>query len=91
MGMIERTTRAQRDALAYRIWVYATDREWNVSVKDLAELTGESWQRCMGVCRAKGWLSRMRRDSPQVETTGNVGPGMTVGAAGFDDAGWAQW
>lgn len=58
-----RTIRNQ--ALAYRNWAYATPREWNVSVIDIAEHLSTdddqvTQQRATNICRSKGWLPRLR-------------------------------
>ena len=48
------------EALAYRIWAYASPLGWDCTVKDIAEELGESWQRVNRVCQLKGWQGRMR-------------------------------
>lgn len=48
-------------AIAYRIWVYASAREWNCSAAEIAEGIGESWKRVNMICRNKGWSSRLRK------------------------------
>ncbi len=50
-------------ALAYRIWAYATPREWDVSVKEVAEALGVSWQHVNLICAKRGWNARMRKDT----------------------------
>lgn len=51
------------EALAFRIWAYASPLGWDCTVKDIAEELGEGWQRVMNICRHRGWLGRMRHES----------------------------
>jgi len=53
------------EALAYRIWWHAQAAGWDLTLYDLAELTGESWHRVRAVCQRKNWLSRLRVQTPQ--------------------------
>lgn len=52
------------EALAYRIWAYASPLGWDCTVKDIADELGESWQRVMSICRHRGWIGRLRHESP---------------------------
>lgn len=60
--MTSRSPKAE--AAAYRIWCYAEPRGWNVSVTEIAEALDESPKRVGSICNHRGWLSRMRRDTP---------------------------
>lgn len=56
--MTLRTPRTMR--LAFQIWAYATPREWNVTIAELAEELRESPHAVRAVLQHKGWLSRVR-------------------------------
>ena len=67
--MTLRTPRTMR--LAFQIWAYATPREWNVTITELAEELRDSPYTVRAVLQHKGWLSRIRytgstigRDNP---------------------------
>ena len=47
-------------ALAFRIWQYASAREWDVLASEVAEALGESTHRVAKVCAVRGWSKRMR-------------------------------
>lgn len=51
------------EALAYRIWAFCEPLGWNVSVKDIAEEMGCSWQRARTICQHRRWLNRLRKDA----------------------------
>lgn len=52
------------EALAYRIWAYATPLGWDCSVKEIAEALGDvSWETVRTVMQHKKWLSRVRHDA----------------------------
>jgi hypothetical protein len=53
-------THPRTEALAYRIWAYATPREWNVTGKDIAEVLGIPYWAVGTVLQAKGWHDRTR-------------------------------
>ena len=49
--------------LRFRIWQYASPREWNVTIAEIAEALGESPHR-VGVCvQQAGWSARIRATS----------------------------
>ena len=50
------------DALAFRIYGYAAPREWNVSMREVADALDVSVHRVSGVCVApnRRWDQRMR-------------------------------
>ena len=48
------------EALAFRIWQYATPREWNVTLAEIADHLDESIDRVRGVVVAKKWFGRVR-------------------------------
>ena len=47
-------------ALAFRIWQYASAREWDVLASEVAEALGEPTHRVAKVCADRGWIKRMR-------------------------------
>jgi len=53
-------THPRTEALAYRIWAYATPREWNVTGKDIAEALGVTYQLVAAILQVKGWVNRTR-------------------------------
>lgn len=59
------------EALAFMIWQYADPREWDVSVKEVAEALGVSWQHVNLICGNRGWNARMRRDTTDYCPTNN--------------------
>jgi predicted transcriptional regulator len=61
------TTSPKAHALLYRIWAFAKEREWNVTVTEIAEALGESWQRVRKVMQDADWLNRVRKASPAPE------------------------
>ena len=52
------TPRTMRIAAA--IHHYASQREWNMTLQELAEATGEKIGVVRGVVQSKGWMSRLR-------------------------------
>jgi hypothetical protein len=50
----------RREALAFRIWQFASAREWNVTSAEIAEALGESTDKVRAVAAARGWAQRMR-------------------------------
>jgi hypothetical protein len=77
-------------ALAYRIWAYATPKEWDCTIPELAEHFNVHPSTITQIARHKGWLNRLRRvtnsssiDSPFNRTYQT--PGRGVVDSGFDD------
>jgi len=64
-------------ALAFRIWQYASAREWDVLASEVGEALGEPTRRVAAVCRGKGWNERMRG------TQDDWNAGTNNGSAGF--------
>lgn len=50
--------------LAYRIWAIATPRGWDLTLRELADELGESFDRVRSICMHKGWSGRLRVASP---------------------------
>lgn len=48
-----RNVRAER--VAYQIWGLLQRTGGDCTLEDMAQVTGESWQRCRAVCEAHGW------------------------------------
>lgn len=57
--MTPRKFNPKTEALAFRIWQAARARDWQVTVKELADELGENWQRIVSVLRGKGWATRL--------------------------------
>jgi hypothetical protein len=77
-------------ALAYRIWAYATPREWDCTYTELAEHFRVHPSTIVQIAKAKGWLHRIRRSAPgsTVDSPFNrtyQRPGRGVVDSGFDD------
>lgn len=51
------------EALAYRIWAYASPRGWKCSYDEIADGTDISYFMVMKVIRAKGWQGRVPHTS----------------------------
>jgi len=47
-------------ALAYRIWAYASPREWNCTSQEIADELGIPQRVVTGICAAREWNQRMR-------------------------------
>lgn len=47
-------------ALAFRVWAFCKECEWNTTVNEIAEALDESAQRIGVVLRVKGWTQRIR-------------------------------
>ena len=68
-------------AIAYRLWAYATPRGWDCTVTEAADALGVTRQAIAAVARCKGWGERFRSS-----TTHSID--MTVQSGmmhGFDD------
>ena len=46
--------------LRFRIWQYASPREWDVTIPEIAEALGENMRIVQNVIRYAGWGSRVR-------------------------------
>jgi hypothetical protein len=57
------------EALAFLIWQYATPREWNVTLAEIADHLGESAYRVSTTMRWRGWISRVRVTSVDADNT----------------------
>lgn len=57
-------THPRTEALAYRIWAYASPRGWDVTGKDIAEALDLSFGVVGMVLQAKGWHNRTRAGAP---------------------------
>lgn len=55
------------EAIAFRIWAYATPLGWDCTVNEIAEELGISWQQANRICCAKRWNTRLRHmtESPE--------------------------
>ena len=56
-------TLSQKLALRYRIWAYASAREWDVTIADIADHLNCSIHTVRALCQHSGWLPRLRRTS----------------------------
>lgn len=67
-------------ALRYRIWSFASKREWDVTIQDIAEALEEPVQRVNTTVRFAGWGNRVRalygRVSPVGSDAGRVERGV---------------
>jgi hypothetical protein len=52
------------EALAFRIWAFAEPKDWDCSIRDIAEYLKETPQRIAAVCRGKSWVARLRSSGP---------------------------
>ena len=48
------------EAIAFRIWAYATPLGWDCTVNEIAEELGVHVNQVKEICRVKGWRSRLR-------------------------------
>lgn len=64
------------EALAFRIWAYASPRGWDVTAWDIAQALDESIQRVQYAITAKGWRERVRcaRREKHTVRLGNIVP-----------------
>ena len=51
---------ARRQALRYRVWAFCAPRGWDVTIHEIAEHLGVSWQTANGVLWRAGWSNRVR-------------------------------
>lgn len=51
------------EALAFRIWAYASPLGWDCTINEIADELGENRQRVNAVCRLKAWSGRLRHMS----------------------------
>lgn len=50
----------KREALRFRIWQFAAPREWDVTIKEIAEAVGAPLMSARNVVVNAGWMSRVR-------------------------------
>lgn len=48
------------ETLAFRIWQFCDPKEWDVTVKEIADEMGVSYQQIDSVLRRKNWTGRTR-------------------------------
>jgi hypothetical protein len=48
------------EALAFRIWAYATPRGWDCTATEIADHLETSYRTVSVIARLKGWSSRLR-------------------------------
>lgn len=70
------------EALAFRIWAYATPLGWNCTILEIAGALDVSAHRVSGTCIAKGWLHRLR-NSKRVEDMERHQNGVSVDRMGM--------
>lgn len=64
------------EALAFRIWAFASASNWDCSIHDIATALGETPQRIASVCSKKKWGSRLRSSGPfYLDTKANTEEG----------------
>jgi hypothetical protein len=66
MGHPIKSPRIER--IAYQIHWLIQETGGDCTLEDMAELTGESMQRCAGVARSRGWGTDYRRTSASRES-----------------------
>ena len=49
------------EAMAAQIHYYASQRGWDISARELADLLGVHYQHIIAVTNRKGWTHRLRR------------------------------
>lgn len=83
-------------ALAYRIWAYATPREWDVTLAEIADELDEDINRVRAVVQHRGWLGRIRKatagsgpDSPYSTRERSLGGRFTNADTFIDEL--QQW
>jgi len=52
------------EAAAFRIWQYATAREWNVTVTEIADALDMTMPTVRNICTKRGWSNRLRVGRP---------------------------
>lgn len=67
-------------ALRYRIWCFASAREWDVTIQDIAAALEEPLQRVNATVRYAGWGNRIRalygRENPVGAPQGQIERGV---------------
>jgi hypothetical protein len=53
----------KNEALAYRIWCFCTEREWNVTAEEIGEHVGISKRAVIALLGRKRWGGRIRYTS----------------------------
>lgn len=61
--MMREIKNPKTEALAFRIWAFASGRDWNVSIKDVAAHLDENMPRVRAICKSRGWHLLMRKDA----------------------------
>lgn len=56
----QRRRAARVQALRYRIWAFCAPRGWDVTITEIAEELGISWQSARATLQWTGWLDRVR-------------------------------
>ena len=51
---------AKREALRFRIWQFCQPREWDVTIKEIAEALDVHWVSIRNVMMKAGWAHRVR-------------------------------
>jgi hypothetical protein len=59
------------EALAFRIWAIAKPKDWDCTLQELSDATGESVMRVSAICRQKNWNRRLRSSSSYYLDTGH--------------------
>ena len=70
-------------ALAYRIWAVANPRGWDLTLRELADELGESFDRVRSICMHAGWAGRLRVTSPEIAIGGMWSLGNRAAHADF--------
>lgn len=52
------------EATAFRIWQYAAPREWNVTVREIADAIDIPMVMVRNLCTKRGWSNRIRPMKP---------------------------
>lgn len=66
------------EALAFRVWAFCRECEWNTTAGEIAEALGESDSRIGVVLRVKGWAQRLRVGARAAHRSATYAAGMTV-------------
>ena len=59
--------------IAFQIWALIRRTGGDCTLHDMAEVTGESWQRCRAVCAGRGWAGAYRVTTATTEQRGDWG------------------
>lgn len=73
------------EAIAFRLWAFASPRGWDCTPLEAADALGEPWRSIAVAIRCKGWATRFRTTQHHsFDITAQAG--MLGG--GFDDEAW---